>query len=212
MISTTNESGYREFGYAGPSPSPASRYIVPAVLDALEPLPLGSRVLDVGCGNGALAGRLIHEGFAVVGIDMSQEGIQIARDAHPGCRFEVMPGDALIIERLNVQPFDAVVSTEVIEHLYDPTAFLIGCTAALRPGGRLVISTPYHGYLKNLALALTGRWDSHFHPGRVGGHIKFWSRRTLVAAIEEMGLTPVDFRGGGRVPLIWKSMILTATK
>lgn len=169
-------------------------------------------MLDVGCGNGALVGRLISAGFTVVGIDMSREGIQIAREAHPEGRFEVMPADSRVLERLGEAPLDAVVSTEVIEHLYDPPAFLIGCREALRPGGRLVISTPYHGYLKNLALALTGRWDSHLHPGRVGGHIKFWSRRTLTAVLEEAGLTPIGFRGAGRMPFVWKSMVLTATR
>jgi 2-polyprenyl-3-methyl-5-hydroxy-6-metoxy-1,4-benzoquinol methylase len=205
-------SGYREFGYAGTGGSPASQYISPVVLAVLRDLPTAARVLDVGCGNGALAGQLIEAGLTVVGIDLSEEGIGIARDVHPQGRFEVMPADARMLEHLGEQPFDAIVSTEVIEHLYDPVAYLIGCREALRPGGRLVVSTPYHGYLKNMALAITGRWDSHLQPARVGGHIKFWSRSTLTAALEDGGFRSIEFHGAGRIPLVWKSMILTAIR
>src|SRR5450759_4273537 len=85
----------------------------------------------------------------------------------------------LALDALAEAPFDAVVSTELIEHLYDPSAFTRGCWHALRPGGVFVCSTPYHGYLKNLSLALTNRFDRHFDPLWLGGHIKHWSHATL---------------------------------
>jgi len=47
----------------------------------------------------------------------------------------------------------------------------------LRPGGRLIISTPYHGNLKNPFIALSNKWDSHLSPPWDGGHIKLWSRK-----------------------------------
>lgn len=106
--------------------------------------------------------------------------------------------------------FDTVISTEVIEHLYDPLQFLIFCHQILAKTGHgeLIVSTPYHGYLKNLALALSGKLDSHFGPLWQGGHIKFWSRATLSAAFDQAGFRVTDFTGSGRFPYFWKSMIL----
>jgi hypothetical protein len=82
----------------------------------------------------------------------------------------------------------------------------------LKPGGYLVLSTPYHGYLKNLALSLTGKWDFHHSPLRDGGHIKFWSRKTLTELLETEGFHVTDFIGVGRIPYLWKSMVIVARK
>ena len=108
--------------------------------------------------------------------------------------------------------FDAVVSTEVIEHLFLPRQLLDLAFARLRPGGFLLVTTPYHGYLKNLALALFNRWDSHWSPQWDGGHVKFWSRRTLTTLLEAQGFRVLEFRGAGRFPWLWKSMVLVAEK
>jgi 2-polyprenyl-6-hydroxyphenyl methylase/3-demethylubiquinone-9 3-methyltransferase len=106
--------------------------------------------------------------------------------------------------------FDACVCVEVIEHLYDPRAFVDRVLQVLRPGGLFILSTPYHGYLKNLALAITGKMDSHYTTLWDGGHIKFWSRATLTTLLQERGFQVIRFEGAGRVPLLWKSMIITA--
>lgn len=73
-----------------------------------------------------------------------------------------------------------------------------------------MISTPYHGYLKNLALSAFNKWDKHHTPLWHGGHIKFWSRRTLTSLIEANGFRVTEFHGVGRAPWLWKSMILVA--
>lgn len=72
----------------------------------------------------------------------------------------------------------------------------------------MIISTPYHGYLKNLALAATGKLDNHFTVLWDGGHIKFWSVKTLSKLLEEYGFEVVEFKGSGRIPYLWKSMLL----
>jgi 2-polyprenyl-6-hydroxyphenyl methylase/3-demethylubiquinone-9 3-methyltransferase len=107
---------------------------------------------------------------------------------------------------------DAILSTEVIEHLYDPRGFLRTAHELLKPGGTLVLSTPYHGYFKNLFLALTGKLDQHFTVLWDHGHIKFWSRKTLTQALEEAGFKEITFAGAGRLPWLWKSMVLRAVK
>jgi len=82
----------------------------------------------------------------------------------------------------------------------------------LRRKGHLVITTPYHGYMKNLLLSLLNEWDSHHSPLWHGGHIKFWSRTTLTKLLQENGFTVVDFSGVGRISYFWKSMVLVAKK
>ncbi|MFX7844634.1 methyltransferase domain-containing protein, partial [Acinetobacter baumannii] len=94
---------------------------------------------------------------------------------------------------------------EVVEHLYDPRELARYAFAALRPGGVLLMSTPYHGYVKNLMLSVFNRWDRHLDPHWHGGHIKFWSRATLARLLREAGFSVEAFAGVGRVPYLWKS-------
>jgi len=172
----------------------------------------GKRVLDVGCGNGFMCGQFLKLGCEVTGIDLSEQGIAHARAAFPGARFEVAGADEDLLKRLAAEPFDIVISTEVVEHLYRPREWARGCFAALRPGGRFVCTTPYHGYLKNLAISVAGKWDSHASPLWDGGHIKLWSKRTLFALLQEAGFRDLEFRGIGRVPGLWMTMAVAAVK
>jgi 2-polyprenyl-6-hydroxyphenyl methylase/3-demethylubiquinone-9 3-methyltransferase len=82
----------------------------------------------------------------------------------------------------------------------------------LKPGGLFVVTTPYHGYLKNLMLALSGKMDAHFTALWDGGHIKFFSVRTLASLLRDVGFVRLEWQGAGRLPLVWKSMIVTAVK
>ena len=172
----------------------------------------GTRVLDVGCGNGVTCGEFLKRGCQVVGVDLSEQGIQWARQQYPGGRFELLAADRHILQNLGEEPFDLVISTEVVEHLYAPREWATGCQAALKPGGRLICTTPYHGYLKNLVLSILGKWDSHANPLWDGGHIKLWSRRTLSQLLTEAGFENLTFQGAGRMPLLWMTMIIAGMK
>jgi 2-polyprenyl-3-methyl-5-hydroxy-6-metoxy-1,4-benzoquinol methylase len=211
-MTSASPSDYVEWGYPDEQARGCAQYVSPAVLACAGAVGPGTRVLDIGCGNGALAALFLERGCAVVGVDLSQRGIEIAREAHPAARFEVLAADDQILANLAEDPFDVVVSTEVIEHLYAPAAFLIGCRAALQSGGRLVLSTPYHGWMKNVLIAVAGKSDFHYRPLDQGGHIKFWSRRTLTTALEQADFQDVEFFGAGRLPFLWKSMVMSATR
>jgi 2-polyprenyl-6-hydroxyphenyl methylase/3-demethylubiquinone-9 3-methyltransferase len=143
-------------------------------------------------------------------MDWEESGVVHARKLCPDVRFEVASVYDDIASRFG--QFDAVVSLEVIEHLYDPRAFVGRVRECLRPAGLFILSTPYHGYLKNLLIALGGKFDAHVSPLWDGGHIKFWSRRTLTALLEEEGFRVVAFIGAGRLPYLWKSMILVGSR
>jgi len=173
-------------------------------------------VCDLGCGNGHLAGRLGRRGLTVVGVDASPTYLETARRIHGGdgaTFMQAMIGDGLSEALVRGRaPFDLVVSSDVIEHLYDPRALLTTAFAILRPGGTVVIATPYHGYLKNVAISVLGRWDTHHSVHWLGGHIKFFSVHSLRRMMLEAGFEQPRFSFYGRWPGFWKNMIAVATR
>jgi hypothetical protein len=85
-------------------------------------------------------------------------------------------------------------------------------SSLLKPNGHLVIGTPYHGYLKNLVLSLTGKMDAHFSVLHDGGHIKFFSVATLSELLRSHNFTNLSFAFYGRAPWLWMNMICHARK
>ncbi len=172
-----------------------------------------SWILDLGSGNGKLCSEINRSGLEVVGVEYDKKGIEIAKKQHRNINFYnygVQDDPRSLINE--EAPFDVVVSTEVIEHLFSPHLLPFYAKGVLKKGGHLVITTPYHGYVKNLALSLFNKWDDHHTPLWHGGHIKFWSRNTLGQLLQENGFTEVGFSGVGRVPYLWKSMVFVAQK
>src|SRR5207302_3854662 len=111
---------YQEYEFANRTESHMHRHFMPHVLAFAGRLMPNTRVLDVGCGNGFLCGEFLKRGCEVVGIDLSKQGIELARRTYPSGRFELLGADTDILERLGEDAFDIVVSTEVAEHLYSP--------------------------------------------------------------------------------------------
>jgi 2-polyprenyl-3-methyl-5-hydroxy-6-metoxy-1,4-benzoquinol methylase len=188
----------------------AHGYLQPAICERLAAA--GARtVLDLGCGNGALTARIAAAGYAVIGCDYSASGIERARAALPAASFFQHDVSA-DLPLAHAGRYDAVVSAEVIEHLLLPRKLLANALAALKPGGVFVATTPYHGYLKNLVLALTNKFDDHWHPLRDYGHVKFFSRRTLTRLFEETGFEKIRYSTAGRIPQLACSMVVSGSK
>jgi 2-polyprenyl-3-methyl-5-hydroxy-6-metoxy-1,4-benzoquinol methylase len=205
-------SQYKDYSYTDHKATHAHQYLTGPLLDILKAEKPGN-IIDLGCGNGALVNKLLSLRFEAYGNNASEMGIEIARKTHPN-RFTRQNVDhkGLPKEFAHLS-FDTIISTEVIEHLYDPRAFIDFCVNILKKnsnGGQLILSTPYHGYLKNLCLAVAGKWDSHANPLWDGGHIKLWSRATLTQLLEEKGFEIFNFKGCGRLPYLWKSMLISA--
>jgi 2-polyprenyl-3-methyl-5-hydroxy-6-metoxy-1,4-benzoquinol methylase len=205
------DPAYGEYGYATADAGWSQSYVLPALLKVLGKADRGP-ILDLGCGNGWLAHTLIERGYDVYGVDASSSGIEIANSRRSGRFFKMDLGRDVLPRELDDKRFATLISTEVIEHLYDPRALLRLARDILgnSPTGRLILSTPYHGYLKNVALAVSGRMDAHHTVLWDGGHIKFFSRRTLEEMLRQEGLRPLKFVGAGRLPYLWKSMVISA--
>lgn len=199
-----------EYQYHSTEPDHLSTYLWQPVLEELKLRVPRGRILDLGCGNGAFAIELAKLSYEVVGIDPSESGIAQAKQSQTSVRFEV----ASAYDDLSgtYGQFDGIVSLEVVEHLYSPTVFAKNLSLLLKPGAFAFISTPYHGYLKNLVLAITGKMDDHFTALWEHGHIKFWSVKTLSELLTSSGLHVDKYLFAGRFKYLAKSMVAVAHK
>lgn len=204
-------SSYADYTYHSSTKDHTHTYLVPALIMILDKT-RNRCILDIGCGNGWLANLLLEQGFNVYGTDASVTGIHFANTQNRDRFFVQDLTKDELPEALQGIKFDTIISTEVIEHLYSPEQYIKFCRQILasNQGGELIISTPYHGYLKNLALAISGKMDGHFTALWEGGHIKFWSKKTLTQLLESFGFEIVSFKGAGRFPYLWKSMVIKA--
>ena len=165
-------------------------------------------VLDLGCGNGWFTGALDRCGFDVTGVDNDEVVLRLARQFQPTLNLRQMdvmkPLDPTLAMR-----FDAVVAIDLIDHVQMPRKMIETALAALKPGGLLAITSPFHGYVKNLLLALGGRFDSRWDPLLDHGRMKFFSRATLTALLTEFDLRDLHFETIGRIPTFARSMLIS---
>lgn len=134
------------------------------VLEWLAPV-TGERILDLGCGDGALTVRLVEAGAEVVGTDFSAD--MVAGASALGLDARVLDGHALTFDR----EFDAVFSNAALHWMTRPDAVIAGVARALKPGGRFVAEFGGQGNVAAIRVALssvierlTGEKDV---PGRI---------------------------------------------
>jgi 2-polyprenyl-3-methyl-5-hydroxy-6-metoxy-1,4-benzoquinol methylase len=163
----------------------------------LEGVAAGARVLDVGCGEGRFAADLAVAGASVVGIDVAAEPLRRAQASHPQLDLRLV--DAERPWELADASFDVVWAGEVIEHVADTAAWLSEIRRVLRSGGSLLLSTPAHGPLTLIGLALSRQaFAGHFDP--LGDHLRYYSRDTLARLLGEFGFEAITVRSALGAP------------
>jgi trans-aconitate methyltransferase len=124
------------------------------VVELLDPRP-GERVLDLGCGDGALTLKLQQLGCTVVGVDAGPDMIRMARDV--GLDAHVFDGHDLAFER----EFDAVFSNAALHWMSrDPARVAQGVARALKPGGRFVGEFGGHTNVAAIVVALVATMNA----------------------------------------------------
>jgi 2-polyprenyl-3-methyl-5-hydroxy-6-metoxy-1,4-benzoquinol methylase len=205
--------GISEFKYSGGSLNDSHRYLLPAILNILHNTSSGvleKSLFDLGCGNGSVANEIHKLGFRVAGVDPSTDGIAMAKRHYP--HLDLRIGSSYDDLKRQFGTFSYVMSLEVIPLVHDPRSFSRTIFELLTDDGYAMISTPYHGYFKNLAIAAVGSFDNHVNPLLDYGYAKFWSVHTLRTLLEETGLRSIEFVRVGRIPALAKSMIAVARK
>jgi 2-polyprenyl-3-methyl-5-hydroxy-6-metoxy-1,4-benzoquinol methylase len=166
---------------AEPERFPARR---PFLLDRVV---AGDRVLDLGCGDGTFAAALLRAGCTVTMADVADEALRRARARAPEAEaVKLADGGPLPFAE---DAFDVVWAGEVLEHVADVVGLLAELRRVLRWGGRLLVTTPWHG---RLVIAT----DAHFDPR--SDHLRFFSARTLRAVLTDAGFRDIDVRRAGR--------------
>ncbi len=168
----------------------------------LKDLPAEAPVLEVGCGDAAFTTELAEYSNTVTAIDLSAGQIKENIARFPGINF--LQHDVAARLPFADGAFEVVWCSEVLEHLFDPAFALQEMRRVLRPGGRLLVTVPYHGGLKNLLIALF-KWDAHFTP--TNPHIRFFTIHTLTRLVHQAGFEGVRAKtcGMGRP---WRDLIV----
>lgn len=172
---------------------------------ALGPAAHGARtVLDIGCGDGTAAATAapLLAGHRVVGVDWSQDALRRARTRVPYAVRGELAGEGLPFASGSA---DAVLFSEVVEHLVDPDGALDEIRRVLRPGGHLMLSTPNLAAWYNRVLLLAGVQPVfsevslrgvHGRPGReVVGHLRLCTARALREFVAASGFEVVRLAG-----------------
>lgn len=152
------------------------------LLDLLNAQP-GERILDLGCGDGALTRRIAELGVDVVGVDFSAEQVRAARDI--GLDAHVMDGQALTFQ----SEFDAVFSNAALHWMKNPDAAIDGMRRALRPNGRVVAEMGGQGNVDTIFQALHTALAGRGLDGKAASPWYFPGPDDYRARLEKAGFT-----------------------
>jgi 2-polyprenyl-6-hydroxyphenyl methylase/3-demethylubiquinone-9 3-methyltransferase len=157
----------------------------------------GERVLDLGCGAGRFVAALRDAGADPVGVEIAEAALERARRNAPGADLRLLEADgSLPLEHGSV---DLVWCSEVLEHVADTEHLLLEARRVLKPGGRLLLTVPFHGRVKAALIGLL-RFDAHFDP--TGQHLRFYTASSLARTLERSGYDHVRVEAWGGPPLL----------
>jgi ubiquinone/menaquinone biosynthesis C-methylase UbiE len=178
----------------------------------LRNTPADAAILEVGCGDGSFTRSLAEHSSRVTAVDISASQIERNARAHPEITF--VQHDLAQPLPFPKDAFDVIWCSEVLEHLFDPGFALHEMHRVLSPGGRLLVTVPYHGVFKDVLIALF-KWDEHFTP--TNPHIRFFTRNTLARLAASAGFADIKTTTCGmnrplRDLLIATNILLSARK
>jgi len=163
----------------------------------------GKRALDVGCGGGILAEALAARGAEVLGIDMGEAPLGVAKlhQLESGIRVEYRRVTVEALADEMPAAFDVVTCMEMLEHVPDPTSVIAACARLVRPGGHIFLST-LNRNPKSYLLAIVGaEYLLGMLPRGTHDYAKFIRPSEMEAWTRAAGLELVDLTGMTYNPL-----------
>jgi 2-polyprenyl-3-methyl-5-hydroxy-6-metoxy-1,4-benzoquinol methylase len=141
----------------------------------------GGTLLEIGCADGTVTAMLAAQVTRVVALDLCRESIERVA-AHRLANVEAVCG---FVEHYSpAEPFDWIVMSEVLEHLRQPASVIARCIDWLKPGGRLLLSSP------------DGDWEGdaieHLHSFDLGS----WSEMLIRAGARDVRIFKIKDRDG----------------
>jgi ubiquinone/menaquinone biosynthesis C-methylase UbiE len=161
-----------EFGSARPPPH---------IVEFVHSLGQAERALDIGCGDGRLTAEL--DALKLYAADVSPVALARAR-TRLGSDTQIVELDPDADLPLEDSQFDLVLCAETLEHVRDVQLLLSEVRRVLRAGGTFAVTTPAHSRLTGLRVLVRG-FDNGFDP--LSPHLRFFSKRSLVRLLGEMG-------------------------
>lgn len=179
----------------------------------------GSRVLDVGCGNGLMLWNLRERYHELFGLELSSSMLEAAQNTLGGAA-TVLRGDVVHMP-FESGSMDTILCTDVIEHIPDVWSAFAELRRVASPGGSLVITTPNVAYARHRLKLLRGRFpvtsghDEGLIPGGgcdmfAGGHCHYFTFRSLALNLQKFGFEVVRRLGYGRLGKVhdlWPSLL-----
>ncbi len=169
----------------------------------------GERVLDVGCGDGAIAARMAQAGAHVTAADVAAEALRRAAGRGAGIELvQLGEGEAWPFADGS---FDVVWASEVIEHVADTAGWLSELRRVLRSGGTVGVTTPDTGPLALAAMAL---WPA-FAARRLdplSDHLHLYNSRALSSLLAGFGFERIAVRGAGGFPGARSTLLASAVR
>lgn len=156
--------------------------------DYLAVLGRGSKALDVGCGVGQVVARLLQSGCDAYGLDVSKPNIERAQKVSPNCVY--YDGEAFPFEDGQM---DAAGALNVLEHVDNPESFIRELCRVVRPGGRIVLSSP--NFFRVLGLN-----DYHYRMRGIGRKWRNWKR--IREKLKQMRDFPEEVRFDRMDPIV----------
>jgi len=152
-----------------------------AVLELIDRLG-GNTFLEVGCGAGDLSVKLLERGFSGVGVDFSEDAIEIAtrrlKKFIDNDQYHLVKGNILDLSSLECR-FDFGLSMMVMEHIEDDLGFLKKIKSFIKPNGHVIVAVP-------------GRRDKWSFEDETVGHLRRYDREDLLQTLGDAGLDSPD--------------------
>jgi glycosyltransferase involved in cell wall biosynthesis len=174
----TGEMAFADDGYELKSSADSSHGRIERWLRGRAPL----RILDLGCSDGSLGGRLGDAGHEVAGVDIEERKDVRTRLAD----FFEADLDGGIPEAAG-DGFDVVLAADVLEHVRSPELLLDEIRGRLRPGGTLIASVPNFGHWYPRLRVAAGRFDYDKRGILDHGHVRFFTQRSFGRLVERAG-------------------------